>query len=179
MHIVTSFHASAVRSDQLIGIMTDYVALERARAHRKFLMIGFGALAFAISAASVGCTGFPCTPSRWALGSVWWLHCWRGSSRSSATGGSRAASTRFPKGLRALFHLCTHESHKKFISTPRVLRLPAPRPHIMGRSSQIRLRAKRGTHLKSVRDFLGRIRLAEAAKRRRRTVEDSNLEPVS
>lgn len=54
MHIVTSFHASAVRSDQLIGIMTDYVALERARAHRKFLMIGFGALAFAISAASVG-----------------------------------------------------------------------------------------------------------------------------
>ena len=44
MHTVTSFHASAVRPDQLSGIVNDYLALERARILRRLLAIRFGVL---------------------------------------------------------------------------------------------------------------------------------------
>ena len=45
MHTVASFHGSAVKPDQLSGIVADYLALERARVLRRLLMKRFGVLA--------------------------------------------------------------------------------------------------------------------------------------
>jgi Flp pilus assembly protein TadB len=52
MHTVTSFPASAVRPEQLSGIMADYLALERARAFRRLLVTRFGIMA--LMAAVIG-----------------------------------------------------------------------------------------------------------------------------
>ena len=45
MHTLVSFHSSAVRREQLGAIIADYLALERARHHRRMLVMGFGLLA--------------------------------------------------------------------------------------------------------------------------------------
>jgi hypothetical protein len=45
MHTVASFHGSAVKPDQLSGIMADYLALERAKIFRRLLVKRFGVLA--------------------------------------------------------------------------------------------------------------------------------------
>ena len=45
MHTVVSFHGSAVKPDQLSGIMADYLALERAKTFRRLLTKRFGVLA--------------------------------------------------------------------------------------------------------------------------------------
>lgn len=45
MHTVASFHGSAVKPDELSGIMADYLALERATLFRRLLMKRFGVLA--------------------------------------------------------------------------------------------------------------------------------------
>ena len=45
MHTLMSFHASAVRRDQVGAIIADYLALERARHYRRVLVAGFGLLA--------------------------------------------------------------------------------------------------------------------------------------
>jgi hypothetical protein len=45
MPTLVSFHASAVRRDQLGAIIADYLALERARHYRRVLVAGFGLLA--------------------------------------------------------------------------------------------------------------------------------------
>ena len=49
MHTVASFHASAVRPDQLAGIMSDYLALERARILRQLLAVRFGVLTVVVA----------------------------------------------------------------------------------------------------------------------------------
>jgi hypothetical protein len=46
MHTVTSFHAAAVRPEDVSGIMADYLALEEARIFRRLLVVRFGILAF-------------------------------------------------------------------------------------------------------------------------------------
>lgn len=53
MDEVTSFRASAVSRDELNGIMTDYLALERVRIVRRLLVARFGLLALAAAAAGV------------------------------------------------------------------------------------------------------------------------------
>ena len=55
MHTVTSFHASAARPDQISAVMSEYLALERARIFRRLLVRRFGLLA--VIAALLG-TGF-------------------------------------------------------------------------------------------------------------------------
>ena len=45
MHTVTSFPAATVPRDQLNAILTDYLALDRARIFRRLLVARFGALA--------------------------------------------------------------------------------------------------------------------------------------
>jgi hypothetical protein len=45
MHTLVSFHSPAVRREQLGAIIADYLALERARHHRRLLVTGFGLLA--------------------------------------------------------------------------------------------------------------------------------------
>jgi hypothetical protein len=45
MPTITSFHSSAVESEELGGIMAEYLALERARMFRRLLVKRFGLLA--------------------------------------------------------------------------------------------------------------------------------------
>jgi hypothetical protein len=45
MPTITSFHSSAVGSEELSGIMADYLALDRARIFRRLLVTRFGLLA--------------------------------------------------------------------------------------------------------------------------------------
>ena len=45
MHIVTSFHTARVGREQITAIVADYLALERARTHRRRFVMCFGALA--------------------------------------------------------------------------------------------------------------------------------------
>ncbi len=52
MHTVTSFHSSAVQPEQLSGIMSEYLALERARIFRRLLVKRFGVLAVIIAGVS-------------------------------------------------------------------------------------------------------------------------------
>ena len=54
MHIVTSFHASRVGPDQLTAIVTDYLALERARTYRRRLVMCFGTLALLLGVVGLG-----------------------------------------------------------------------------------------------------------------------------
>ena len=51
MHTVTSFHSSTVRPDQLGAIITDYLALERARTQRRLFVTGVGIVALFIAVA--------------------------------------------------------------------------------------------------------------------------------
>ncbi len=53
MHTVASFHGSAVKPDQLSGIMADYLALERAKVFRRLLMKRCGVLAAIVAGISV------------------------------------------------------------------------------------------------------------------------------
>jgi hypothetical protein len=48
MPTITSFHSSAVESEEFSGIMADYLALERARIFRRLLVKRFGLLAAAV-----------------------------------------------------------------------------------------------------------------------------------
>lgn len=48
MPTITSFHSSAVESEELGGIMADYLALERARIFRRLLVKRFGLLAMCV-----------------------------------------------------------------------------------------------------------------------------------
>ena len=48
-HSMMSFHSSAVRQDQAGAIIADYLALERARRHRRALVAWFGLLAALIA----------------------------------------------------------------------------------------------------------------------------------
>ena len=54
MHIVTSFHASRVGPDQLTAIVTDYLALERARTYRRRFVTCFGTLALLLGVVGLG-----------------------------------------------------------------------------------------------------------------------------
>ena len=47
-HSMMSFHSSAVRQDQAGAIIGDYLALERARRHRRVFVTWFGLLAVLI-----------------------------------------------------------------------------------------------------------------------------------
>jgi hypothetical protein len=62
MHIVTSFHSSAVRADQLSAIMADYIALERARTYRRLFVRRFGVLALVVAIASTALHWFSSIP---------------------------------------------------------------------------------------------------------------------
>jgi len=53
MHTVTSFHASDVQTEQLTGIVADYLALERARVFRRLLVKRFGVLAAVFAGVSL------------------------------------------------------------------------------------------------------------------------------
>lgn len=48
MPTITSFHSSAVESEELSRIMADYLGLERARIFRRLLVKRFGLLAAAV-----------------------------------------------------------------------------------------------------------------------------------
>jgi Flp pilus assembly protein TadB len=54
MQTVTSFHAAALRPEDLNGIMADYLALEEARIFRRLLVTRFGILAFIAAIAGAG-----------------------------------------------------------------------------------------------------------------------------
>ncbi len=62
MHTVTSFHASAVKPDQLSEIMAAYLALEHARILRRLLVKRFALLAAVVAA--VGVVSLP-APASW------------------------------------------------------------------------------------------------------------------
>jgi len=49
---MTSFHSSAVPPDQISAIAADYLALERARLHRRLCVTRFGLTAIALAAGS-------------------------------------------------------------------------------------------------------------------------------
>lgn len=53
METVTSFRASAVRRNELNGIISDYLALERARIFRRRLVQRFGLLALVATVAGI------------------------------------------------------------------------------------------------------------------------------
>ena len=48
MRTVTSFHASAVEPEHINAITAEYLALERARIHRRLFVARFGLLAFVL-----------------------------------------------------------------------------------------------------------------------------------
>jgi|SRR6187431_3728392 hypothetical protein len=54
MHTVTSFRASDVESDQVRAIMSEYLALERARTYRRLFVTRFGLLAFVVLVVGFG-----------------------------------------------------------------------------------------------------------------------------
>ncbi|MEO7190487.1 MAG: hypothetical protein ABI051_05480 [Vicinamibacterales bacterium] len=53
-HAFTSFHGSDVGGEQLSGILSEYVALERARMYRRLFVMRFGLLAAALSIIGFG-----------------------------------------------------------------------------------------------------------------------------
>ena len=54
MHVVTSFHASAVEPRHVSLIMAETLALERARLYRRLFATRFGALALAVGLVGSG-----------------------------------------------------------------------------------------------------------------------------
>ena len=144
MHAVTSFHSSAVTPIRSMAVMSEYLALERARIYRRLFVTRFGLLA-------AGCRGWP--GSSLAIlpsdrGSAWRSVRSRqpghGSSSSDATDDSPGDcwSCRLRPNRAA-----DVESRKKFISTdagdvegtraPRIMRRAACPPRLFESESQL------------------------------------------
>jgi hypothetical protein len=94
VHVVTSFHGASVQVGDLSAVMTDYLALERARIYRRLFVIRFALLATALGVIGFGFHWLPPTGS-WvsvglcAIAPTWaWiaeLRCdWRLSRRLNA-----------------------------------------------------------------------------------------------
>ena len=89
MHTLVSFHSSAVRREQLGAIIADYLALERARHHRRMLVMGFGLLAALIIGvgaaghvlATVWLAALPCLAAPAAAWLIELRYDWRLASR--------------------------------------------------------------------------------------------------
>ena len=113
MHTVVSFHGSAVKPDQLSGIMADYLALERARTFRRLLVKRFGVLAAIFAGVSfLSAVRFRARGS--ASGSAWRCPSGRGLSNSVANGDWRAASPRCQDKL------CRSSSQPRPVTSPLV-----------------------------------------------------------
>ena len=84
MHTVTSFHGSAVRSEQLNAVMAEYVALERARIYRRLFVTRFGLLALIVGVIGAGFHWLSAVASTFTFGFclvvpvwAWVVELWR------------------------------------------------------------------------------------------------------
>jgi hypothetical protein len=59
MHVVTSVPASSVEPEALSAVMTDYLALERARIYRRLFSARFGILGFVFGVIGLGFRWLP------------------------------------------------------------------------------------------------------------------------
>ena len=68
MPTITSFHSSAVESEEVGGIMADYLALERARTFRRLLVPRCGVLAACVLLLGTVLHAIPPTPMWFSVG---------------------------------------------------------------------------------------------------------------